>query len=561
MSVKKKNASSFIFFNLYRIDPEAPPAVPEFFYHSAKQPNQILPVFTQENTPTSSLKHALSQLQPLAHTFFVDSEHDVTFLQLNDNLLRELRKTWQCRAPAWAVKKIKHLLFRKEPEETDQDSSKKQYNFQFSFHDVGGIFLERSTFILYLIITPRLPRGQDASLPEDMATLIRMMVNSLYYRRGLSQKTGRAARIERIFPQHHQAADSEGKTARHHLQERFAGNSLPLVHGILGKVITIEDIFDSLAGPEAQHVAGDRFLCQSLLVTPEDSDAPDFSKEEYLNLAKLARGQSDRYLLPDIHNQTEFVVPILTFRNVLFIAAGEGLACHVKPGREQQFLIDEFRRRYETIYMLLFVLVIYQRYRLAYLAQEIDGLLRNEEENNELDKDIVEELRRLRMQTARNALRIMNTQPTFLSNYREVYRGLQQAFGIRELSEKLQRSSAELDYLLDDQYRREREKESKKFDMAKVILAMMAELIALPYYLYNLMAHLIPNWMAVIVTAIVTFFVSYFTWTTIPEKQRENIQERFKSGLRIFWQQLRNCCTRYADLSRDFFRQRQKKND
>jgi len=140
------------------------------------------------------------------------------------------------------------------------------------------------------------------------------------------------------------------------------------------------------------------------------------------------------------------------------------------------------------------------------------------------------------MRTARHALRIMNTQPTFLTNYREVYKGLQQAFGIRELAEKVQRSSAELDYLLSDQYRREREKENKKFDMAKVILAMTAELFALPYYLYTLLTHLGEhiNWVALIITVVVTSTVIFFTWVNFPEKQRKDCWQYCLDLLRKF---------------------------
>lgn len=536
MSRKKKNSLRFILFHLYEIDPDSSPAIPEFVYRGRDNSDQTIAVLDPENAAGGSLKHALSQLQPLAHSLFVDPETDVTFFaKIHDNLLRELKKTWKSKAPDWSARHIKHLLFE---EQQEQDSSKKQYTFRFSFRAGGGIRLERSTFMFYLVITPRLPNGYNSPTPDEIATLARLMVNSLYYRRGLSRNSGRAAKIERVFPGHAQAGNEEGISGLEHLEKRFGGNSLPLIAGILGEAITIEDIFDSLAGPDMQPIDGDRFFSQSLLITPEDKDAPEFSETECLNLEKLARGQNDRYLLPDLRNQTEFVVPIRTFRNVLFIAAGEGLACHVKPGRDQQFLADEFSSRYETIYMLLFVLVVYQRYRLACLANEINDLLRTQDQPvlKGPDKDTVEGLRRSRMRTARHALRIMNTQPTFLTNYREVYKGLQQAFGIRELAEKVQRSSAELDYLLSDQYRREREKENKKFDMAKVILAMTAELFALPYYLYTLLTHLGEhiNWVALIITVVVTSTVIFFTWVNFPEKQRKDCWQYCLDLLRKF---------------------------
>lgn len=555
MTKKKNETLRIIFFNLYEVKPDSPPVKPEFLYH--KENNAIqTSVFETEKKTAGILKHALSQLQPLAHTLFADPKTDVTFFtKLNDKLQRELGRTWQSKAPNWAVEKIPHLLFQKQQ---DQECRKQQYNFRFSFCKAGGILLERSTFIFYLVITPRLPQGEDSSSPEDMATFVRMMVNSLYYRGGLSKKSGRAAKVERVFSKHNHAAARDEKTERERLQEHFRDNDLPLVAGILGEAITIEDIFDSMAGPamrQPHSLAGDRFLSQSLLLTPEDRDAPDFSETEYMNLEQLARGQNDRYLLPESRHRSEFVIPIRTFRNVLFFATGEGLACHVKPGRDQQFLIDEFPGRFESIYMLLFVLVVYQRYYLASLAKKIDEQLRKEEQNKEPDKKItVEEIRRLRMQTARHALRIMNTQPTFLSNYRELYSGLQQAFGIQELAEKVQRSCAELDYLLSDQYRREREKESKKFDMAKVILAMVAELFALPYYLYSLLSHWGQhvNWPALIVTVIITLTVVYFTWTNIPEKQRKNIKSKFKNEPDKIWQRSKTFCIHCTSLVQNF---------
>ncbi len=517
---KSKNSLRVIFFNACRIDSSCSPAIPEFSYHSQKHSGQTLPVLEPVKQSSAIFKHVLTQLHPLARNLFDNPENDNTAMtRVHEKLMEELKKSvWQCPAPTWATgkRKIKNLLFA----ETLPGENKEQYFFRFSLRKAGSIRLEGAMVFFYLVVEPGFPRGIEPSA-EQTGGMARMMTNSLCYRAGLSSTAGRAARLTRVFPDQNRAAPRQ-----EHLRRQFKGNKLPLIGGLLGETVTLEEIFTSLAGPEMKAVDGDRFLSQSLLVTPEDIEQPDFTEEEQVDLVRLARGQSDRYLPAAVRPRSDFVVPVRTFANVLFMAAGEGLACRVKPGRDQEFLVAEFRNRYESIYLLLFVLAMYQRYRLESLALELDGLFATLD-SGEPDEKTVERMRRTRTSTAGHALRVMNTQPAFLTNYREVYQGLQRAFGIRELEKKVRRSVTELDYLLGDQYRRQQEKERKKFDTAKVILAMAAECIALPYYLYSLLAHLNGHitWWALFVTVLVTGAVVSLTWINIPGKIRKKIKK------------------------------------
>ncbi len=515
MTGEGNNWFRLILYNVYRVKSNSTTLVStEFHYQSQRHGAQKLSVLDPGQKPTGSLKQALTQLQPLARNLFVDPKTEISSLQQpHEKLMHELKSVWQSKAPAWAQKKIEHLLFE-EPQSTKQ--KKKQFCFRFSFHDAGKIRLENSISVAFLIIEPCcLPQTCASPTHEEKGIFARMMVNRLYYRGRSSEKNKRTAALQRI--------GRGTETRQEHLREAFANNSLPLIRGLLGDKITMEDIFDSLAGPDSESMLNDRFLCQSLLVTAEDNDEPTFTEAEYMNLARLAKGQNDRYLPPDKPFHTDFVILIRTFRNIQFIATGEGLACHVKPGKDQSFLTNEFRERYKSIYLLLFVLAVYQRYRLAHLIFELDSLLPEQEQlvEGNSEKEIVEKLRQLRMQTAHHALRIMNTQPTFLTNYRELYEGLQQAFGIRELGQKVRQSTAEIEYLLGDRYRREQEKEKIQFDTAKVILAMLAEIVALPYYLYNLLEHLFKfsSRAVAVLTLLATGGTVVYTWTKMPRKK------------------------------------------
>jgi hypothetical protein len=89
------------------------------------------------------------------------------------------------------------------------------------------------------------------------------------------------------------------------------------------------------------------------------------------------------------------------------------------------------------------------------------------------------------------------TQPAFLTNYQQYYTALRQGLNTSALEEKLRRSVAELDALVEAEDLRQTEVEQrKKKEQEKLrkenveLLTMLAEMVALPYYLYNLLEHI-----------------------------------------------------------------------
>ncbi len=285
-----------------------------------------------EEDNRKAVKSALHRLQPLARRIFSADRH--VFRTVPKELADELRASW-------------HL---------GND------NIPVRFTGAGGISLEEDYLLLYLEVEPHLPVIDADLLAETAVTLC----NRLSY---AGQLHGPEEKINipknSLLTREFRDSNAEQVSQRH-----FQGNAdevQPLIKGLLGETITVEDIFAAIAGPGWQSLLGDRFLLNSLLVTPTESDLPKHSREEQDDLVRRARGMSSSYLPPSAEDLAGHVISVRTFNNVLFMAANEGVAGHVKPGPgpRQDFLRNQFSVRYRTEYRLLFVLAVYQHYRLA----------------------------------------------------------------------------------------------------------------------------------------------------------------------------------------------------
>lgn len=322
----------------------------------------------------------------------------------------------------------------------------------------------------------------------------------------LSSRLNKRERIQLVRRLNEQAKDS--------VKKRFQGNDdLPLIQGILGHSLTLEDMFDTLAGPGWESMLRDRFLLKSLLITPEDDSAPTYSEAEKADLIRLVRGMNENYLPAPLEAQAGHVIPVQTFANVLFMAANEGIAGHVKPAPEQEFLGHQFVDRYRRGYTLLFVLAVYQHYRLIDLSRKLA-----EQTENSVKHARIKMLRRIRRDLALHDLKYIIIQPAFLTNAQQYYSGLRQGLNTAALVEKLRRSVAELDMLLADAEEQEKKKRKEQHKKGEMVLAMLAEVVALPYYLYNLLAHALHldegwKWLAALsVTVLVTCTAVRNTW-------------------------------------------------
>ncbi len=450
MATQDKTASfSLTLFNVYKRTEQQ--QAPTFLYTNRKGEARRIPFLQPEEENSKAVKSALHRLQPLARRIF-SSDRQI-FTTVPKELHDELRSSWQL--------------------------GKDQLKIQFTRS--GGICLEEDYLLLYLEVQPHLPSIDMEHLPKISV----MMCNRLSYAgrlHGLKQKTNipKNSLLTRAF--HDNNAE---QISQRHFGEN---NKDPLLRGILGETITVEDIFASIAGPGWESMLGDRLLLNSLLITPTKEQIPKFKQEEVDNLVRRSRGMHSLYLPPASEDLVDHVIPVQTFRNVLFMTANEGIAGHVKPDSNQEFLRNQFSARYRTEYMLLFLLAVYQHYRLAAMLQKcVQGI---EEQSSQ------GHLRQLRKELVLHELKYINTQPAFLTNYQQYYTGLRQGLHTEALVNKLRRTLTELDILLaeEEQQAAEVEQKAKKADKerdekGKKWLAVLVEAIALPYYFYNLVKY------------------------------------------------------------------------
>lgn len=461
----------------------------------------------------------LRRLQPLARRLFEPGhEHKAVFRTVPTELMKELEDTWLLRAEPWVKDEFdqRNILVQ-------TDSSGKEDIFvPICCKRAGGICLEEHYLILYLEFAPAPPlfKTDDAHLLARLAT---MMTNRLSYRGRLTGEERKAAKLNSSALRREFKSELDKNSAR----RRFQGNeSLPLIQGITGETITAEDMFVTLAGPGWKSMLGDRFLLNSLFIKPGEENA-EYSGTERTELVRRARGMNASYLPPSLDALAGHVVPIQTFANVLFMAASEGVAAHVKPVPKGEFLKNEFPIRYRTSYFLLFSLAAYQHYRLIDLIGELANCMSN------LDDDIgnesrIDKLRRIRKKLVLHELKYINTQPAFLTNYQQYYAGLRQALNTEALVQKLRRSVRELDCLLADEEYRAKNLHEEQVHKGKVLLAMLAESVALPYYLYNILAHALhlgEGFFAAAVTILITLAALRNTWLIMHGKSHWRMKD------------------------------------
>lgn len=491
MASKKKHAPDHSFsltlFDIYKKDPKNPPPdlPPTFTWTDGKTGSHQLPFLepVQIDDGKKSVKSALHRLYPLAQRVFKEGQ---IFRTVPQKLLTELNQAWL----------------------VDPD----RLPLPVHFTGAGGFCLEEKYLLLYLDIEPVMPE-----INADCLTRLAMMLtNKLCYREK------QVVQLRRDFKEHQE--DSPGRSEQQIAQDHFQGNDAKLIKGITGEPITITEIFTDLAGPGWKSMLLDRFLLKPLLITTSDDAAPAYSRADEENLIRLARGMNTNYLPAPLEALAGHVVPVQTFVNVRFVAANEGIAAHVKPGLEpgQDFLRTEFSSRTNSEYMLLFVLAVYQHYRLIDLIRELADSTADLNERN-LDSSRIDQLRQLRKDLAIHEVKYINTQPAFLTNYQQYYTGLRQGMNTGALAEKLRRSVAELDMLLADAEQREKKKEKERHKKAEMELALVAEVVALPYYLYNVLAHALNfnHGCALAVTSIVTIGMVTRTVLKMRKKKTE----------------------------------------
>ena len=485
MAAKKTNHSfSLTLFDIYRKkDQNGPlPEVPTFRW-TDKNGSYQTPFLEPDQKGGKSVQSALHRLYPLAKSVFKDGQ---VFRTVPQALLTELNRTWQVGSDALPV----------------------------HFTKAGGFCLEKEHLLLYLEVEPVMPEINA----DCLSRLAVMLTNKLCYREK------QVATLKREFKAPQEG--NPGRSEQEIVQSRFQGNESKLIKGITGEAITVTEIFADLAGPGWESLLLDRFLLKSLLITLAEDAEPAYSRADEENLIRLARGMNENYLPAPLEALAGHVVPVQTFANVFFIAANEGIAAHVKPVPGQDFLCTEFSSRTDSEYMLLFVLAVYQHYRLIDLIRELARCTADLNEHS-LDSRRIEQLRQLRQKLAVHEVKYINTQPAFLTNYQQYYSGLRQGLNTGALADKLRRSVAELDALLaaEEQRRAEedlryRKEQKERDEHGKMIMAVTAEAVALPYYLYNLLEHAlyqlhIPVWLAWAITIPVTIAVIAGTWRTM----------------------------------------------
>lgn len=510
------------FFAFFKCDSRAIEFPKIGYTHNKKR--EMVSCFEQTEQDQST-QSGLKMLHPQARKFL--SATPLKLFRVATPLSDELsRSAWRVEAPAWAVGKMENYL--------NKDDGK--FYFTIRIHDIKAILFPTEILAIVIDVKPAF-RVEDSSVPATG----KMILNALYrMQKGDHQNS---TFIQRIF------SDDRQKQS---IVDRIGDNEqTALVRGLCGKPVTLGDLVDGIISKSCKTLMGNRFITNSFLKTGWNGEGDAFSHDGLIDLNRLARSESDHYLPDrrDIHNNG--VIIRYTFENVVFALSGEGIACWVKPGETQDFLKRQFKERYQTIYLQLFLLALHQRYALVDLASQLDSLppwlseeklLMTLDELEMIEKleEKVQKLHSVRVNVANFYLRAYFRQPAMLSNHQQFYQDLQQVLGVNDLLEEVQQETKELDYIINDLYSkkidamRKREADSQHQQNIKVLseinmlireqerssrnellLTLVVEFTAVPYYLYNLFVHAfhVPNWIAtgtaVIVTSgtmLITFF-------------------------------------------------------
>lgn len=498
----------FLFFKKDSVDASFPEITIE-----RKETVQTEPVLVahQQDGPTAACLH---MLHPQAHRFLLASaDHSVRLYTLSEHLRDELHRTvWLAPAPQWACAQLENSL-------TSKDGS--QY-FSFQISAIHAALFPTDIIAVQIEIRPAFEITSSTVVAAGM-----MIINTLS--RGGSSWAGdkfKSVDFERLFRDDRQ---------RESIERRMGKNTtMPLITGMCGHPLSIGDIAHGILGTSCTSLMGDRYLSFSFLMTERSTEDSAFSRNDYVDLVRLARGESTNYL-----PHTESCQPgsngiLNTFDNIAFSLAAEGCTCWVKPHADQRFLQNQFLQRFETIYLQLYLLALHQRHALIDMEKRLEKstppLALVKSFNNTEDASIFEILKTttgtladLRTEFANFYLRYFYQQPAILTNHQAFYSSLQKELGIAPLLEEVQKETAELEYLMrsfhesiDDHLNRKKRidqqnehnsllgqiknliHEQERGAKNEFTLTLVVEAVAIPYYSYMFLEHAFhcPGWLA-----------------------------------------------------------------
>lgn len=394
--------------------------------------------------------------------------------RLDDPLLEEVKRC------AWRI--------------TGEDGDKSQ---AFRVSGLEATVFPSGILVIAIALTPDLEECDRA------LSSARTLLNKLHpYHAIDSSRKNKRSPIQRMF---------ERDDAKQSALSRFAQGPA-VVRAILGDEIILSDIPNTLLASGATSLLGDRFVTLSRLKTPWNGEREPFSREDDINLVRLARDQNERYL----------PVPaglLSTYENVRFAIAGEGAACWIKPRPDQPFLQHQFEERFDTVYQSLFLLALHQRFALLNLADRVESAM-PELAGHPFSTSRIRparaagrpagHVRDIRREVADFYLRAFFLQPAILTNHQEFYAAVQKAFAVPELLHELETETRELDFILMDEARvqaksvaarenalRQDHANSLLDRIGRVLhkqelaekrgywLSLIAEGVAIPYYAYH----------------------------------------------------------------------------
>lgn len=424
-------------------------------------------------------------LHPQVRQFlFAGEEHSVRFYRpsplINDELVRSV---WHAPAPNWAKETLADLLIQEEGRAV----------FEVKLSDICAYLFPTGILIMDIKVSPA--RHVPGELLPSAAKMILNSLNRAGELHGGNKF--KSIGIQRRFSDPRQ---------RESVVKRFGLNTgMGVAAGLTGEKISVGDIFQSLIHPGYfETMLGDRYLGYTFICSPWPENTPAFSKDDYIDLVRISRGESDKYLPAPEDCMPGQSGMIKTFENVAFSLACEGVSCWVRFAENQPFLRDQFENRFNTIYHYLYLLCVHQRYALMNLSISLDRAtpplsmvkMFYIKKDRKMLRNSAKTLYRLRAEVANFYLRAFYQQPASLSNHQHYYKVLHDRFGIENLFKEVQQAANELEHMIRDineQRQFERignliEKQEKHSEN-ELVLTLVVEGAALPYYSYSFLAH------------------------------------------------------------------------
>ena len=441
-----------------------------------KSGKTVVSCFQQAELDRETLD-SFNMLLPQARDFLsLGGENSVINFHLAQPLADELqRTTWKARAPKWAIPELKNIL-------------KEESFFTFKVTEIKALLFPTGIFCLYYTVVPSFELTDTTTIAAGKIILSTLNQPGS----SLGKQKLKTLSISRVFSDERQIES---------VKQRMGNNEeMGLIRGFCGKEILIGDIAESLLTEKYTFLMGDRFVTHAFIKTFWDGQNEPFTDQDYIDLVRLSRGQSDRYLPHKEECQPDAKGILSTFKNVAFGISAEGVACWIKPTEKQLFLQNQFTRRFDTIYLNLYLLSLNQKYALVYMAKSLHSAVPS---IDKLEKDIssteIEQVKK-KFRNIENVVmnkRIELTfffqqaffqQPTVLTNHQKFYQTVQEIFGISDLLEKVQQITSELEHLIGIIHKRTIEKLEDKKKEAHRILTLVVESVGIPYYLYNFLS-------------------------------------------------------------------------